>query len=49
MTDQFQEAVGLGIRGIPAFVMGDVVFTGARPYPVFKAVMDKVLEQRVSG
>ena len=49
VTDQFQEAVGLGIRGIPAFVMGDVVFTGARPYPVFKAVMDKVLEQRVSG
>jgi predicted DsbA family dithiol-disulfide isomerase len=48
VTDQFQEAVGLGIRGIPAFVMGDVMFTGARPYPVFKAVMDKVLEQRAS-
>ena len=48
VKDQFQEAVGLGIRGIPAFVMGDVMFTGARPYSVFKAVMDKVLEQRVS-
>jgi hypothetical protein len=28
--------------------MGDVMFTGARPYPVFKAAMDKVLEQRAS-
>ena len=49
VTDQFQEAVGLGIRGIPAFVMGDVLFTGARPYTVFKAVMDKLLEQQASG
>ena len=48
VTDQFQEAVGLGIQGIPAFVMDNVLFTGARPYPVFKAVMDKVLEQRAS-
>jgi len=46
VTDQFQEAVGLGIRGIPAFVMGDVLFTGARPYPVFKAVLDKVLDSK---
>ena len=46
---QFQEAVELGIRGIPAFLIGDVLFTGARPYDVFKAVMSTVLEQRASG
>jgi predicted DsbA family dithiol-disulfide isomerase len=44
VTDQYQEAMGLGINGIPAFLIGNVLFTGARPYEVFKAVMGKVLE-----
>ena len=33
---QHQEAIDLGIRGIPAFFMGNVLFTGAQPYEIFK-------------
>ena len=40
---QYQEAMGFGINGIPAFLIGDFLFTGARPYEVFKTVMSKVL------
>ena len=43
---QFREAMELGIRGIPAFLIGEYLFTGARPYETFKTVMEKVLEQR---
>ena len=48
IMDQFKGAVDLGIRGIPAFLIGEVLFTGARPYEVFKVVMDKVLEQKAA-
>ena len=44
VTNQFQEAVSMGVRGIPAFLIGNIMFTGARPYEVFQAVMGKVLE-----
>ena len=43
VTTQFQEAVQLGIRGIPAFLIDNILFTGARPYEVFQGVMGKVL------
>ena len=43
IMNQFQEGVGIGVRGIPGFVIGNVMFTGARPYGIFKAVMDKVI------
>jgi len=42
---QYQEAMELGIRGIPAFLIGNFLFTGARPYEIFQSVMGKVLEQ----
>ena len=49
VTGQFREAMELGVRGIPAFLMGRYLFTGARPYEAFQAVMDKVLEERANG
>ena len=36
---QFQDAMDLGIRGIPAFLIGNQLFTGAQPYDVFKLAM----------
>ncbi len=38
---QHQEAVGLGIRGIPAFLIGNQLFTGAQPYDIFKLAMTR--------
>ena len=43
IMNQFQEGLGIGVRGIPGFIIGNVMFTGARPYGIFKAVMDKVI------
>lgn len=40
---QHREAVSLGIRGIPAFLIGNLLFTGAQPYEVFKRVVNRVL------
>ena len=45
VMSQFQEAVSMGIRGIPAFLVGNILFTGASPYEIFRAVMNKYLEQ----
>ena len=45
ITNQFQEGLSIGVRGIPGFIIGNVLFTGARPYGIFKAVMDKVLDE----
>ena len=36
---QHQEAVDLGITGIPAFLIGNLLFTGAQPYDIFKLAM----------
>ena len=43
VMSQYREATELGITGIPAFLIGKYLFTGARPYDVFKSVMDRVL------
>ncbi len=42
---QYQEALQHGIRGIPTFVVGNLLFTGAHPYPVFQSAMRRVLGQ----
>ena len=42
---QHRDAVSLGIRGIPAFLIGNLLFTGAQPYEVFKGVKDQVLDE----
>ena len=49
VESQYREAMQLGITGIPAFLIEGFLFTGARPYEVFKAVMGKVLKDRASG
>ena len=49
IISQYQEAVSMGIRGIPAFLMGKMLFTGAQDYSVFKKVLSQVLEDPVGG
>ena len=49
IANQFQEGLTLGIPGIPGFLIGSILFTGARPYSVFKAVMDKLGEAGQQG
>ena len=39
----------MGINGIPGFLIGNILFTGARPYSVFKAVMGKLQEAGQQG
>lgn len=46
VIDQYREALGYGISGIPTFVFDNLLFTGAQPYEVFQRVMDKALENR---
>ena len=36
---QYKQAVDLGIRGIPAFLIGNQLFTGAQPYEIFKLAL----------
>ena len=48
IVDQYHEALGYGIRGIPTFVFDNLLFTGAQPYEVFQRVMDKALENRAA-
>ena len=40
---QYEEALQYGIRGIPTFLVGNLMFTGAHPYDVFKSAMERVL------
>ena len=41
---QYQEALQNGIRGIPTFVVGNLMFTGAHPYDIFESAMSQFLE-----
>ena len=43
VMEQYQEALGYGVRGIPTFVIGNLMFSGAQPYQVFKSAMERVL------
>ena len=40
---QYQEALGAGVTGIPAYVLGKLFFTGAQPYELFKQVAERAL------
>ena len=40
---QYQQALQYGIRGIPTFLVGNLLFTGAHPYDVFQEAMRRVL------
>ena len=41
---QYQEALQYGIRGIPTFVVGNLMFTGAHPYDIFRSAMRQYLQ-----
>ena len=45
VLEQHGEAVNMGINGVPAFLIGNLLFTGAQPYETFEMVIDKVLAQ----
>ena len=38
---EYQEAADLGFEGIPAFIIGDVKFTGAQPMALFRQLADR--------
>ena len=40
---QYREALQYGINGIPTFLVGNLLFTGAHPYPIFKQAMERFL------
>ncbi len=40
---QYQEALNYGISGIPTFLVGNLMFTGAHPYEIFQSAMSRVL------
>ena len=46
---QFQQAVDLGIQGIPAFLVGNQLFVGAQPYEIFKMAVDRATESMRQG
>ena len=41
---QHHQAVGLGIRAIPAFLIGNQLLVGAQPYEVFQMAMARAIE-----
>ncbi len=41
---QFNEAMEIGIRGIPSFLIGNQLFSGAQPYDVFKMAITRAQE-----
>jgi predicted DsbA family dithiol-disulfide isomerase len=43
VMQQYQQALQYGIRGIPTFVVGNLLFTGAHPYEIFTSAISKVL------
>ena len=43
---QYQEALQYGIRGIPTFVVGNLLFTGAHPYDIFKSAINQYLNDQ---
>ena len=46
---QFQQAMDLGIHGIPAFLLENILFTGAQPYQVFRTAAQRALGQHEEG
>ena len=43
VMEQYNEALQHGIRGIPTFLVGNLIFTGAHPYEIFQSAMKRVL------
>jgi len=49
VMSQYQEALQYGISGIPTFLVGNLLFTGAQPYNIFKSAMERFLTEGVSS
>ena len=45
VMEQYKQAREIGIEGVPGFVVGNYMFTGAQPYHVFQEVMNKVIDE----
>lgn len=43
IMEDFQDGLDNGFQGIPAFIIGDVKFTGAQPMEVFRQVADRAV------
>jgi predicted DsbA family dithiol-disulfide isomerase len=43
VMEDFQDGMDNGFNGIPAFIIGDVKFTGAQPMEVFRKVADRAV------
>ena len=44
VLEDHQQAMTLGLHGVPAFVFGNMSFTGAQPMEVFRSVAEKATE-----
>ena len=44
VVNQYNQARGLGFQGIPAFLVGNLRFTGAQPYQMFQLAVKRALE-----
>ena len=40
--EQYNEALSIGVSGIPSFIIGGYFFSGAQPYEIFKKVVEAV-------
>ena len=49
VMSQYQEALRYGVSGIPTFLVGNLLFTGAHPYSVFKSAIERFLTEGVSS
>ncbi len=49
VMEQYEEAQSLGINGVPAFVVGRYLFTGAQPYELFQKVAKMALAERAQA
>ena len=43
VMEDFQDGLDNGFQGIPAFIIGDVKFTGAQPMDVFRKAADRAI------
>ncbi len=49
VMEQYEEAQSLGINGVPAFVVGRYLFTGAQPYDLFQKVAKMALAEQAQA
>lgn len=47
--EQYDEALSIGVNGIPSFIIGRYFFSGAQPYELFKKVAETVRNEAVVG